>query len=147
MSWQARNHRSYGHKLPVRAPMNHRNLWPIMPFIALPLLSLAGCAAGHAGTKRVAAAPSDMASSSGAEGVILSARQVMLQIAGGENGVLGALGAPAREGMAMAPATEFIVRQNDGRVISVIEPVPNRFRPGQHVRIERGIQTRLRPLA
>lgn len=107
------------------------------------LLALVGCATGHASS---AMAPPTIHHPS-ARGIILSARQVILQIAGGENGVLGALGAPATEGMAMAPAMEFIVRQDDGRVISVIEPVPNAFRPGEHVRIVRGLDTRLRPLS
>jgi outer membrane lipoprotein SlyB len=126
-------------------PMKSGIVWIIMPVLALPLLSMTGCATGHASIGRTAPL-SGARSSPSSRGVILSARQVMLQIAGGENGVLGALGAPASEGMAMAPAAEFIVRQDDGRVISVIEPVPNGFHPGQHVRIERGIHTRLRPL-
>jgi outer membrane lipoprotein SlyB len=118
----------------------------ILPLMIVPLLALTGCTAGHAGTGG-GAAVSSASLDPDSRGVILSARGVILQIAGGENGVLGALGAPASEGFAMAPATEFIVRQDNGRVISVIEPVPNRFHPGQHVRIERGIHTRLRPLA
>ncbi len=116
--------------------------WLIMPLIALPLFGLTGCA-GHASSEQAAIAPSVPAD----RGVILSARQVIVQIGGGENGVLGALGSPASQGMAMAPATEFILRQDDGRVISVIEPVPNQFRVGQRVRIQKGIETRLRPLA
>jgi outer membrane lipoprotein SlyB len=108
----------------------------------LTLLALAGCATGHASSAMIAPPLPNPAS----QGVILSARQVILQIAGGDNGVLGALGAPQSEGMDMAPATEFIVRQNNGRVISVLEPVPNNFRPGERVRIVRGIHTRLQPL-
>jgi outer membrane lipoprotein SlyB len=129
--------------------MKSRFLWLMIPLMGVPLLSVTGCAAGHA--SGIAAAPAASASPASrraaARGVILSARQVILQVAGGENGVLGALGAPASEGFDMAPATEFIVRQDNGKVISVIEPVPNRFRPGQHVRIQHGVQTRLRPLA
>ena len=122
--------------------MKSCSLWLMIPVISLPLLSMTGCAAGHASTSGIAAAPRGLAE----QGVILSARQVILQVAGGENGVLGALGAPASEGFDMAPATEFIVRQDNGKVISVIEPVPNQFRPGQLVRIQHGVQTRLLPL-
>ena len=126
--------------------MKSRSLWLMIPVISLPLLSMTGCAAGHASTGGIAAARPAPRGLAG-QGVILSARQVILQVAGGENGVLGALGAPASEGFDMAPATEFIVRQDNGKVISVIEPVPNQFLPGQHVRIQHGVQTRLRPLA
>lgn len=110
--------------------------------IVLPLLALGGCAIGHASTAMTAPGIANPA----AQGVILSARHVILQIAGGQNGVLGALGAPQSEGMAMAPATEFIIRQDNGRIVSVLQPVPNDFRPGERVRIIRGVETRLRPL-
>ena len=115
-----------------------------LPAAVLPLLALAACATGQAQTGRVAAAssPPDPA----ARGVILSSRQVMLQIAGAGNGVLGVLSAPRGAGMTLAPASELIVRQDDGRVISVMEPVPNDFRSGERVRIQRGLETTLRPL-
>ena len=117
--------------------MKSRCRWLTLPVAALPLLVLAACAGPPGGSS---APPGP-----GSRGVILSSRQVMLQIAGAENGVLGVLSAPRGAGMALAPASELIVRQDDGRVISVMEPVPNGFRPGERVRIQRGIETRIFP--
>ncbi len=80
-------------------------------------------------------------------GTIVSSRQVMLQIGGAEGGVLGALGAPASAGETLAPATEFIVREAGGAIISVMQPEPTALRPGERVVILRGVTTRLAPLA
>jgi outer membrane lipoprotein SlyB len=80
-------------------------------------------------------------------GTILSSRQVMLQIGGAEGGVLGALGAPATAGETLAPATEFIVRESGGTIVSVMQPQPTRLQPGEQVEILRGVTTRLAPLA
>lgn len=87
-----------------------------------------------------------MAGATGPIGTIISSRQVMLQIAGAEGGVLGALSAPESDGEALAPATEFIVREGSGRIMSVMEPQPTSLRVGERVRILRGIDTRLEPL-
>ena len=80
-------------------------------------------------------------------GTIMSVRPVMQRVAGAEDGVLGALGAPAGAGDSVAPATEFIVRETSGRIISVIQPAPSPLRRGEAVRILRGDITRLAPLA
>ncbi|MDD2862518.1 MAG: hypothetical protein PHI71_15840, partial [Acidiphilium sp.] len=100
---------------------------------------LGGCAAHHAGA--VAVAPVATRT-----GTIVSSRTVMLQIGGAEGGVLGALGAPASAGETLAPATEFIVRETDGRVISVMQPQPTSLHPGERVAIVSGVTTRLMAL-
>lgn len=116
-------------------------VWLALPVTAMPLLVLTACA-GYPAAGKTAAFTPDPAS----RGVIVSTRHVMLQIAGAQNGVLGALGAPRGAGFAMAPATEVLVRQDNGHVMSVMEPVPNNFRPGERVGIQRGIETTLHPL-
>jgi outer membrane lipoprotein SlyB len=104
------------------------------------LIALSACAT-HPSAAPMASAPSTMLT-----GTILSSRLVMLQIAGAEGGVLGALGAPASAGETLAPATEFIVRETGGTIISVMQPQPTSLRPGERVEILRGLTTRLAPL-
>ncbi|MGC9271336.1 hypothetical protein [Acidiphilium sp.] len=101
--------------------------------------ALAGCTASPPAAMSSTAPP-------GATGTIVSAREVILQIAGAEGGVLGALGAPASAGETLAPATEFIVRETNGTIISVMQPQPTSLHPGERVRILRGVTTRLAPL-
>lgn len=79
-------------------------------------------------------------------GRIVSERPVVLRVAGAEGGVLGALGAPRGADGRLAPAIEFIVREADGRIVSVIQPAPTALHPGEAVRILRGGVTRLAPL-
>jgi hypothetical protein len=104
------------------------------------LTALSACAT-HPSAAPMASAPSTMLT-----GTILSSRLVMLQIAGAEGGVLGALGAPASAGETLAPATEFIVRETSGTIISVMQPQPTGLRSGERVEILRGVTTRLAPL-
>ncbi|MBW4036131.1 MAG: hypothetical protein HIU90_11720 [Proteobacteria bacterium] len=108
---------------------------------ALALLTGLSACATRPNAVPMAAAPATMLT-----GTILSSRLVMLQIAGAEGGVLGALGAPASAGETLAPATEFIVRETGGTIISVMQPQPTSLRPGERVEILRGLTTRLAPL-
>ncbi|MCF3947474.1 hypothetical protein AiwAL_11420 [Acidiphilium sp. AL] len=111
-------------------------------------LAVLGVIAGLAGC---AATPPPAAVTDGRlpalTGTIVSARPVMLQVAGAEGGVLGALGAPRDADETLAPAIEFIVREAGGRIVSVIQPAPTVLHPGETVRILRGTVTRLAPLA
>lgn len=108
--------------------------------VLLLAVALSACAAPRP-------APTPPIPVAGLTGTILSSREVVLQIAGAEGGVLGALGAPESAGETLAPATEFIVREAGGTIISVMQPEPTSLRPGDKVRILRGITTRLAPLA
>lgn len=121
--------------LPIRS-IRRGSLW-VGGLAAIALL--AGCAASPV-------APKAAATTMAPTGTIMSSRQVILQIAGANGGVLGALGAPESAGEALAPATEFIVREAGGRIISVMQPQPTSLHPGEQVRILRGIDTRLAPL-
>jgi hypothetical protein len=120
------------------ADISRKTGWLLVIGVAS-LVALTGCAAPR--PIAAMAAPTSMRT-----GVIVSSRQVMLQIGGAEGGVLGALGAPASAGETLAPATEFIVRQANGRVISVMQPQPTDLHPGEAVEIIRGVTTRLAPL-
>lgn len=113
----------------------------IRAIAAAAMLALAGCA-----TPRSPVAAHAVASRPVETGVIVSAREVMLQIAGAEGGVLGALGAPASAGETLAPAMEFIVREPGGKVVSVMQPEPTALHVGERVRVLRGVETRLAPL-
>ncbi|MDD2878505.1 MAG: hypothetical protein PHZ23_14900 [Acidiphilium sp.] len=106
----------------------------------LAIATLAGCAAPRA-------APVAVVQPAALTGTIVSARQVILPLGGAEGSVLGALGAPENAGATLAPATEFIVREADGAVISVVQPQPTGLHPGDQVHILRGVYTRLAPIA
>jgi outer membrane lipoprotein SlyB len=118
---------------------SHRSPGAALIVALLTVSVLGGCATPRPGP--VAAAPGATRT-----GTIVSARTVMLQIGGAEGGVLGALGAPASAGETLAPATEFIVRETDGRVISVMQPQPTALHPGEAVAIVSGVTTRLSAL-
>jgi outer membrane lipoprotein SlyB len=69
--------------------------------------------------------------------------------------ILGAIGGALLGGLAgnvaesslnKGEAIEFIIRQDDGSTISVVQTNENNFRPGQRVAIIRGERTRLAPI-
>jgi hypothetical protein len=100
----------------------------IVPICAS-LLILAGCAASR--PKPVAVRAPDDAG----HGTILVVRQ-----AEAAPGVLAAVGeVPGADD----PAMEFIVREDDGHVVSVVEPGGSRLAPGERVLILHGAETRL----
>jgi outer membrane lipoprotein SlyB len=96
------------------------------------LLAVASCA-GPRPKPVAAAAPSPAGNVS--YGTILVVRQ-----AEAAPGVLAALGQAAA---ADDPAVEFIVREDDGQVISVVQPGGSAFTPGERVMILHGAATRL----
>lgn len=100
----------------------------IVPICAF-LLVLAGCAAPR--PKPVAVATPGNVS----YGTILVVRR-----AEAAPGVLAAIGeVPGADD----PAIEFIVREDDGQVVSVVEPGGSRLTPGERVMIVHGAVTRL----
>ena len=100
-----------------------------LPFFAF-LLILDGCAGEHPRPAADSIPPANVI-----YGTILVARQ-----AEAAPGVLAALGvAPGADN----PATEFIVREDDGQVISVVEPGGSRLMPGERVMIRQGPETSL----
>lgn len=102
-------------------------------------LGLAGCAGRPA---MRAAIPAGTALT----GVIVSIRPVARPVAGAETGVLDALGAPSGAGAPFAPATEVIVREPDGSIVSILQRDPASLHEGERVRILQGVETRLVPL-
>ncbi len=93
------------------------------------LLTVIGCA-GPRPKPVVAVTPANVS-----YGTILVARQ-----AEAAPGVLAALGQAAG---ADDPAVEFIVREDDGQVVSVVQPGGSRLTPGERVMIVHGAATRL----
>lgn len=70
--------------------------------------------------------------------------------------LLGAIGGALLGGLAgsavessidRGQAVEFIIRQDDGQTISVVQTNENNFHPGQRVAIIRGDRTRLAPIS
>jgi len=100
----------------------------ILPICAF-LLVLAGCAAPR--PKPVAVVTPANAS----YGTILVARR-----AEAAPGILAAVGeVPGADD----PVMEFIVREDDGQVVSVVEPGGSGLAPGERVMIVHGAETRL----
>jgi outer membrane lipoprotein SlyB len=58
----------------------------------------------------------------------------------------GLVGNTAESALNKGNAVEFIIRQDDGQTISVVQTNENNFRPGQRVAIIRGDRTRLAPI-
>jgi len=101
------------------------------------LLALAAC------TPVAPPAPASPAAT--AQGVIVSLRPSPAPGGGDVRAnILGAIGAtgPAPHGTA---ATEFIIRQDDGQTISVVQPNTANLRPGDHVRLTHTPQTHIAP--
>lgn len=103
------------------------------------VLVLAGCAAHPAARSAMAGAAAPVT------GTIVAARHAPgRNRAGARDGVLDALGASAEANT--TSVTEFIVREESGAVVSVMQPDPTTLHPGERVRILRAGVTRLRPL-
>ncbi len=58
----------------------------------------------------------------------------------------GLVGNTAESELSKGNAVEFIIRQDDGQTISVVQTNENNFRPGQRVAIIRSDRTRLAPI-
>ncbi|HUC18905.1 MAG TPA: hypothetical protein VMA37_14590 [Acetobacteraceae bacterium] len=100
-----------------------------LPFFAS-LLILGGCASSRPRSAADSVPPANVI-----YGTILVARR-----AEAAPGVLAALGAaPGADN----PATEFIVREDNGQVISVVEPGGSGLMPGERVMIHQGPETTL----
>jgi outer membrane lipoprotein SlyB len=99
--------------------------------ICTALLVLAGCAAPRPRPAAILAP----ANANVSYGTILVARR-----AEAAPGVLAAVGeVPGADD----PAMEFIVREDDGQVVSVVEPGGSGLSPGERVEIVHGAETRL----
>jgi outer membrane lipoprotein SlyB len=110
------------------------------------LLGVSACAPGNTGGASTAGAISG--AERGTYGVIVSRRP----IAGAEHpgaagrdvraSILGAVGAAAGQGAEQA-AFEFIVREDDGQTVSVVQTDEAGLRPGDRVLLSMGTRTRL----
>jgi outer membrane lipoprotein SlyB len=116
-------------------------VWPLFACVVAVagLLALDGCAP--------AAAPAaDVGPAETAEyGVIVSLRPAAASGAVQAN-IMAAFGGPMAggvEGKPAAAATEFIVREDSGNTISVVQANDDGLRPGDRVAVMRGARTRL----
>ena len=107
------------------------------------LALLAGCAANRAPSPAqiAPAAPPD-----GGYGVIVAERSLSGAAPGIRMAILTRLGA-APVPVADTAAVEFIVRDQAGQTLSVVQDNARRLRPGGRVAIRRGPPTRLSPAA
>lgn len=140
----------------VRIPKTAMVLPGVQPFfhaiVIAAVLALAGLC-GCAGTRAVRDIGPDRVGPAAAvsHGTIIAMRNVVLPSPYPGLGVLGEVllaGAADRPGSPAAPRApevEFIVRQDDGRTISVVQGDTNHFLAGQHVTIVHGARTRLAP--
>lgn len=113
------------------------------PAVAV-LFLLAGCAPQHPAP--LAAAPAPVAP--GRLGVIVAERALRPDAAGMRSTILATLGDAQVRPVAAVPEVEFIVREDDGQTLSVVQDNPQQLRPGERVAVSGGAQTRLvRPVA
>lgn len=102
----------------------------IVPICAS-LLILAGCAAPR---------PKPVAVLAPANGNVGYGTILVVRRAEAAPGILAAIGeVPGADD----PAMEFIVREDDGQVVSVVEPGGSKLTPGERVLILHGAETRL----
>jgi outer membrane lipoprotein SlyB len=104
---------------------------------AVIVLSLSACAPARTD---VASAAAPAATGRGPGGVIVTIRPMTAT----SDAILVALneGGAARSGRSGA-AMEFIIREDGGRTISVVQTDPDGFRPGEHVALTGGPRTRI----
>jgi len=79
-------------------------------------------------------------------GVIVSRRPIEAPAAAGRDvrgAILDAVGGPAGGPEAGKPAFEFIVREDDGHTVSVVQTNETGLRPGERVVLSMGTRTRL----
>jgi len=107
------------------------------------LLDLAGCARAPA---PVANAPAPSLPQGVVEyGVIASLRPVVRPISGPGASILAAVGMGGTAGAqaAVPNETEFVIRVDNGRTLSVMQPNDQNFHAGEHVVLSRGTRTRI----
>ena len=105
-------------------------------------LSVAGCAPARTDAVRAQPAPLPTGGSAGG-GVIVSIRPMH---AAASAMILAALNeASAARGTLPATAVEFIIREDGGRAISVVQSDAGGFRPGERVVLISGARTGLAP--
>ncbi len=103
------------------------------------LLMLAGCAMHtEQPTPTVQAAPTPPA---GVSGTILAMRPVPTEAPGPTRILLSSLGGPGAN--SDAHVYEFIVRTQSGTTLSIVQPQTGDLRPGEHVSILSGAETRI----
>jgi outer membrane lipoprotein SlyB len=102
--------------------------------IAAVLLGMAACAPTGTTGPGAAAAPTRSVD----YGTIVSMRPVTVQ---GQEILLRAVASTA--GPAVDTAVEFIIREADGQIISVVQTNTANFRPGDRVALQRGDRTRI----
>ena len=104
------------------------------------LLGVSACASGGANSP----APGVIGGAGRASyGVIVSCRPI--EAAGGgdvRGAILGAVGGPAGQGASEA-AFEFVIREDNGQTLSVVQANPAGLRPGERVVLSMGTRTRL----
>ena len=76
-------------------------------------------------------------------GVIVSMRPIPVS-AGAQATILAAFGSPTT--IAPTPATEFIIRADNGATISVVQGNGEKFQPGERIGLAPGDRTRVIPL-
>jgi outer membrane lipoprotein SlyB len=106
-------------------------------------LDLAGCTPASAPP---ANAPAQLLPQTGMEyGVIASLRPVARPIGGPGTSILAAVGMGGAAGaQAAVPAeTEFVIRSDDGRTLSVMQSNDQNFHAGERVALSRGARTRV----
>ena len=84
----------------------------------------------------------------GSYGIIVSCRPIAAAAAGGDvrGAILGAVGGPAGNGAGQGAAEavfEFIVREDNGQTLSVVQTNAAGLRPGERVVLSMGTRTRL----
>jgi len=81
----------------------------------------------------------------GAAGSLIGRNDVTANIIGAVAGAVagGLAGNAIEKGVSSGTAVEFIIREDDGRTISVVQTNEDNFRPGERVIITSGARTRL----
>lgn len=105
------------------------------------LLGVSACAPGGANSP----APGAIGGAGRASyGVIVSCRPIEAATGGGDvrGAILGAVGGPDGQGASEA-AFEFIIREDNGQTLSVVQTNAAGLRPGERVVLSMGTRTRL----
>jgi outer membrane lipoprotein SlyB len=127
----------------VWRPMSRSMRRTVLTLALVASLDLAGCSQASAPP---ANAPAQSLPQAGVEyGVIASLRPVARPIGGPGASILAAVGMGGAAGaQAAVPAeTEFVIRADDGRTLSVMQPNDQDFHAGERVALSRGARTRI----